>query len=143
MFCSLGTTGHGHGSAAAVVLGLSGERPVYTPDLDPQARRPVMVWLHGGGFTSGGGVGPAFDGSNLATVGYLDDEFADSANAGQLDIIAAIRWVQNNIAVFGGDPGNVTPFGQSGGGSKVVTLMAMPGARGLFHKAICMSGPRG
>jgi para-nitrobenzyl esterase len=123
-----------------VVVNLSaGEVALQQPMPSRGARSPA------GGFTSGGGGGPAFDGSNLATLGdvvvvtvnhrlnifgflnlgYLDDEFADSANAGQLDIIAALRWVQNNISVFGGDPGNVTPFGQSGGGSKVVTLMAM------------------
>lgn len=123
--------------------------------------RPVMVWLHGGAFIAGSGHDlPAFDGHNLAdlhdvvvvtlnhrlnALGFLDlsavdPDFADSGNAGMLDIVAALTWVRDNIAAFGGDPGNVTIFGQSGGGRKVAALMAMPAARGLFHRAIVQSG---
>jgi para-nitrobenzyl esterase len=133
---------------------------VYTPDLNPNARRPVMLYIHGGGFRSGGGGGPALDGSSLAkfgdvvvvtvnhrlnvfgylNLGFLDPDFADAANAGQLDLIAALGWVKRNIQAFGGDPGRVLLFGQSGGGSKIATLMVMPGAQGLFHRAVNMSG---
>ncbi|WP_206663441.1 carboxylesterase/lipase family protein [Aurantiacibacter suaedae] len=131
---------------------------VWTSTLDANARRPVMVWLHGGGFVSGSASTAVHDGRNLArdaevvvvslnhrlnVLGFthLDDpEFADSGNAGMLDITLALRWVQENIARFGGDPDNVTVFGYSGGGQKVSTLLAMPGARGLFHKAIVQSG---
>ena len=133
---------------------------LWTPDPDGK-RRPVMVWLHGGGFTAGSGQElPAYDGENLARkgdlvlvsvnhrlgpLGFLDmsaagPQFAQSANAGMLDLVAALQWVRDNIAAFGGDPGNVTIFGQSGGGSKVTTLMGMPSAAGLFHKAIVQSG---
>jgi para-nitrobenzyl esterase len=133
---------------------------VYTPDLNPKARLPVMFYLHGGGFSGGGGGGAGLDGSNLAkfgdvvvvtvnhrlnafgftNLGYLDRQFADSANAGQLDLIAALTWVKHNIHSFGGDPNCVTLFGQSGGGSKITTLMVMPEAKELFHRAINMSG---
>jgi len=133
---------------------------VYTPGLDNR-RRPVMVWLHGGGFSSGSGNWLLYDGTNLArkedvvVVGvnhrlnlfgflYLADlggeKWANASNAGVLDIVAALEWVKNNIAAFGGDPGNVTIFGQSGGGGKATTLMAMPSAKGLFHRAIAQSG---
>jgi para-nitrobenzyl esterase len=122
---------------------------------------PVMVWLHGGGFTAGSGQElPAYDGENLARTGDVvlvsvnhrlgplgflnlsayDPEFADSANVGMLDLVLALQWVRDNIANFGGDASNVTIFGQSGGGSKVTTLTAMPQAKGLFHKAIVQSG---
>jgi para-nitrobenzyl esterase len=131
---------------------------VWTPACD-DARRAVMVWLHGGAFISGSGSGRVTSGGMLAhhedvvvvsvnhrlnLLGYLDlgavsDEFADSANAGMLDIIAALRWVRDNIAAFGGDPGRVTIFGESGGGLKVATLMAMPHAQGLFHRAVIES----
>jgi para-nitrobenzyl esterase len=133
---------------------------VYTPDLNSAARRPVMFYIHGGGYRSGGSGGPALEGGPLAKfgdvvvvtlnhrlnvlgylhLGHLDPAFADSANAGQLDILAALNWVKTNIGAFGGDPGRVTVFGQSGGGSKITALMVMPGARGLFHRAINMSG---
>ncbi len=120
-----------------------------------------MVWLHGGGFTSGSGSYTIYDGANLArnrdvvTVtlnhrlnsfgfAYLSDiggaKFADASNAGMLDIVAALQWVRDNIAAFGGDPANVTIFGQSGGAGKVSTLLAMPPAKGLFHRAIIQSG---
>lgn len=136
---------------------------VFTPGLDA-ARRPVMVYIHGGGYFTGGGGGAVLDGSNLARFGdvvvvtinhrlnafgytnlnHLDEErFGDAANAGHLDIIAALKWVSRNIAAFGGDPGSVTLFGQSGGGSKIMVLMGMPEAKGLFHRAINMSGSTG
>ncbi|QHL91586.1 carboxylesterase family protein [Sphingomonas changnyeongensis] len=117
---------------------------------------PVMVYIHGGGYATGSVADPLNDGAALAAQGvvvvtvnhrlnalgylYLPERAPDSGNAGQLDLIAALTWVQRNIAVFGGDPGNVTLFGQSGGGAKIATLMAMPAAKGLFHKAITMSG---
>ncbi len=133
---------------------------VYTPGVNAEARRPVMVWLHGGGFVTGSG-GAAYDGSNLArrgdvvvvsinhrlgSPGYLhlgdiDPAFAASGNAGMLDIVLALEWVRDNVGAFGGDAGNVTIFGESGGGRKVATLMAMPAAKGLFHRAVIESGP--
>ncbi len=134
---------------------------VWTPGLRDQRKRPVMVWLHGGGFSAGSGSRNVFEGTRLCQRGdvvvvtlnhrlnvfgflYLGRlggaEYAESGNAGMLDLVAALRWVHDNIAVFGGDPGNVTIFGQSGGAAKVSTLMAMPQARGLFHKAIVQSG---
>ena len=132
---------------------------VWTPGLD-NAKRPVMVWLHGGGFSAGSATElPSYDGENLAhrgavlvsvthrlnVFGYLNlaaygERYATSGNAGMLDIVAALEWVRDNIAQFGGDPGRVTIFGQSGGGGKVTTLMAMPSAKGLFHRAIVESG---
>lgn len=120
-------------------------------------RRPVMVYFHGGAYSNGSVADPLNDGAKLAARGdvvvvtvnhrlnvfgylYLPDRFPSSGNNGQLDLIYALQWVQRNIAAFGGDPGNVTVFGQSGGGAKIATLMAMPEAKGLFHKAITMSG---
>ncbi len=134
---------------------------VYTPDASRARKRPVMVWLHGGGFALGSGGNPGYDGRALCRrgdvvvvilnhrlnalgylyLGALHDDFGDSGNVGQLDIVLALQWVRDNIAFFGGDPANVTIFGESGGGSKVGTLLAMPLARGLFHKAIVQSGP--
>jgi para-nitrobenzyl esterase len=134
---------------------------VYTPQASPLGKRPVMVWMHGGGFAIGSAGDPQYDGSALCRrgdvvvvtlnhrlnalgylyLGALHDDFADSGNVGQLDIVLALQWVKENIAAFGGDAGNVTIFGQSGGGSKVSALMAMPPAGGLFHKAIIQSGP--
>jgi para-nitrobenzyl esterase len=134
---------------------------VWSPNAGSQTTRlPVMVWIHGGGFEneSGGSVG--YDQYNVAklgnvvavslnhrlnTFGYLylgdkDERFATSGNVGQLDLVAALQWVRDNISNFGGDPGNVTIYGESGGGAKVSTLIAMPAARGLFHKAIVQSG---
>jgi para-nitrobenzyl esterase len=134
---------------------------VWTPSATPGHKRPVMVWLHGGGFTSGSGGFKIYDGANLAgkhdvvvvTVNhrlnafgylYLADlggaKYANSSNVGMLDIVAALEWVRDNISNFGGDPANVTIFGQSGGGAKVCTLLAMPSAQGLFHRAIVESG---
>ncbi|MEO5925328.1 MAG: carboxylesterase family protein [Bryobacteraceae bacterium] len=117
-------------------------------------KRPVMVWLHGGGFTSGNGSYTIYDGTNLArrqdvvmvTINHRLNTFGfsyfegQSANVGMLDTIAALEWVRDNISRFGGDPSNVTIFGQSGGAGKVSTLLAMPGAKGLFHRAIIQSG---
>jgi para-nitrobenzyl esterase len=134
---------------------------VFTPGLKDGRKRPVMVWLHGGGFSSGSGSGRILDGTRLAqthdvvvvTINhrlnvfgytYLGDamgsEFALSSSAGLLDIVASLEWVRDNIGGFGGDPDLVTIFGQSGGGRKVATLMSMPGAKGLFHRAIIESG---
>jgi len=133
---------------------------VYTPDLRRTARRPVMFYIHGGGFRSGNGDDPVLDGSSLARfgdvvvvtinhrlnvlgfagLGEIAPEFGDAANAGQLDVIAALKWVKRNIESFGGDPHRVMVFGVSGGGSAVETLLVMPEARGLFHRAINMSG---
>ncbi|WP_285711494.1 carboxylesterase/lipase family protein [Erythrobacter oryzae] len=118
---------------------------------------PVMVYFHGGAYSAGSVADPLNNGSALAARGkvvvvtvnhrlnalgylYMPERFPDSGNVGQLDLICALEWVQRSIAAFGGDPGNVTLFGQSGGGAKIATLMAMPAARGLFHKAITMSG---
>lgn len=137
---------------------------VWTPALDKQ-KRPVVVWLHGGGFTNGNGIEQdGYHGENLARfgnvvfcslnhrlgpLGYTDLKAADgrdagryaaSGNVGNLDMVAALEWVKNNIANFGGDPNNVTIIGQSGGGAKVTTLMNMPSAKGLFHKAVALSG---
>ena len=133
---------------------------VWTPSLGAGHKRPVMVWLHGGGYSTGSGGFTIYDGANLArkhdvvtvTVNhrlnvfgflYLADlggeKYAHASNAGMLDIVAALEWVRDNITAFGGDPGNVTIFGQSGGGGKVSTLMAMPSAKGLFHRAIVES----
>ncbi len=134
---------------------------VWTPGIRDNRKRPVMVWLHGGGFAAGSGHDlPAFDGENLARrgdvvvvtlnhrlnlLGYLDlsaygEKYAKSGNVGMLDIVAALQWVRDNIAEFGGDPQRVLIFGQSGGGAKVSTLMGMPVAEGLFHRAIVESG---
>jgi para-nitrobenzyl esterase len=127
------------------------------------ADRPVMLSIHGGAHTVGSGAMPVFDGAWLAehrdvvvvtvnhrlgALGYLylaemlGEEYASSGNVGNLDLVCALEWVRDNIAAFGGDPGNVTIFGESGGGAKVCTLMAMPAASGLFHRAIVQSGPK-
>jgi para-nitrobenzyl esterase len=134
---------------------------VFTPGLG-SGNRPVMVWLHGGGFSGGSGNWLLYEGTNLARkedvvvvsvthrlnlFGFLyladlggGEKWANASNVGMQDIVAALGWIKENIAAFGGNPGNVTVFGQSGGGSKVTTLMAMPSAKGLFHRAIAMSG---
>src|SRR5678816_2905550 len=134
---------------------------VFTPALG-SGNRPVMVWLHGGGFSGGSGNWLLYEGTNLARkedvvmvsvthrlnlFGFLyladlggGEKWANASNAGMQDIVAALAWIKENIAAFGGNPNNVTVFGQSGGGSKVTTLMAMPSAKGLFHRAIAMSG---
>jgi para-nitrobenzyl esterase len=134
---------------------------VWTPAVNDNRKRPVMVWCHGGGFSTGSGSSPITDGEALARRGdavvvtlnhrlnvmgftFLEDaggaEFAGSGDAGMLDIVHALKWVRDNIGRFGGDAGNVTVFGQSGGGRKVATLLAMPSAKGLFHRAIIESG---
>jgi para-nitrobenzyl esterase len=133
---------------------------VWTPGCD-DARRPVMVWLHGGGFEAGTGSMRLYDGANVARRGdvvvvtinhrlnvfghlhladLLGEDFAGSANAGFLDVVAALRWVRTNIAGFGGDADNVTIYGQSGGGRKVSIACATPVASGLFHRGIIQSG---
>ena len=134
---------------------------VWTRGLNDGGRRPVMVWYHGGGFSYGSSNTPRLDGTNLAAlydvvvvtvnqrlniIGHLHladmggAAYAQSGNAGTLDMVASLQWVRDNIERFGGDPRNVTIFGQSGGGGKVSTLLATPAARGLFHRAIVMSG---
>ena len=133
---------------------------VWTPALADGGKRPVMVWFHGGGFSSGSGASRGYDGVRLArrgdvvvvtvnhrlnVFGYLDlahygDEFRDSSVAGVLDMVQALEWVRDNIESFGGDPDTVMIFGESGGGSKVATLMATEAARGLFHRAVAQSG---
>jgi para-nitrobenzyl esterase len=134
---------------------------VWTPGLD-NGKRPVLVWLHGGGFAVGSGSLPTYHGGRLAARGdavvvtinhrlnvfghlYLGEiggeAFAQSANVGMLDILAALHWVRDNIAGLGGNPANVTIFGESGGAGKVSVMCAMPAAKGLFHKAIMQSGP--
>jgi para-nitrobenzyl esterase len=133
---------------------------IWTPGPGP-GKRPVMVWFHGGGYSAGSANWAMYNGGNLAArqdvvvvtvnhrlnvFGYLylagfgGEKYARSGNVGMLDIVASLEWVRDNIAAFGGDPGNVTIFGQSGGGGKVSTLLAMPPAEGLFHRAIAMSG---
>lgn len=137
---------------------------VWTPSLSNGRRRPVMVWLHGGGFSNGSSIESyAYDGENLSrtgdvvvisvnhrlnVMGHLDlsaygKQYANSANSGVMDLVAALQWVRANAAAFGGDPDNVTIFGESGGGAKVLTLMGTPAAKGLFHKGIVQSGAVG
>jgi para-nitrobenzyl esterase len=135
---------------------------VLTHAINDGKKRPVMVWLHGGGFVNGNAVEQdGYNGENLARkgdivfvsvnhrlgalgftnlAGVAGDKFAESGNAGMLDIVAALEWVRDNITNFGGDPGNVTIMGQSGGGAKVTTITAMPAAKGLYHKAVVLSG---
>ena len=135
---------------------------IWTRRLNDGAKRPVMVWLHGGGFSTGSGSSVMYDGANLARRGdvvvitinhrlnvfgflHLEDlageVYGGSGNAGLLDVVHALSWVKENITNFGGDADNVTIFGESGGGRKVATLLAMPQAKGLFHRAIIESGP--
>jgi para-nitrobenzyl esterase len=152
-------------------LGVSGESSpgegedclvlnVWTPAVNDGHKRPVMFWLHGGGFNSGSGSSPGNDGTNLALRGNVvvvtinhrlnvlgfanfsefSSDFAASGDVGMLDIVHALKWVSANIAQFGGDPNTVMIFGQSGGGRKVETLLAMPSAKGLFHRATIESG---
>ncbi|PYQ76265.1 MAG: carboxylesterase/lipase family protein [Acidobacteria bacterium] len=134
---------------------------LWTPGATRVDKRPVMVWLHGGGYSAGSPNMIPYDGANLArkhdvvVVGlthrlnvfgfaYLaelgGEKYADASNAGMKDIIAGLEWIRDNVASFGGDPGNVTIFGQSGGAGKVSTLLGMPAAQGLFHRAIAQSG---
>ena len=134
---------------------------IWTKGINDGKKRPVLLWLHGGGFVEGCGQDhPGYHGHNLAdkgdvvvvsinhrlnTLGYTDlskygEKYRYSGNVGNLDIIAALQWVHDNIQNFGGDPQNVTVFGQSGGGAKVSSMLCMPKAQGLFHKAMIMSG---
>jgi para-nitrobenzyl esterase len=135
---------------------------VLTPAVNDGKKRPVMFWIHGGGFSSGNGIEQdGYGGENFARLGNVvfcsinhrlgplgfcnlagvgGGKFAASGNVGMMDIVAALEWVRDNIANFGGDPGNVTIMGQSGGGAKVCNLTAMPSAKGLFHKAVVLSG---
>nr|WP_300998400.1 carboxylesterase family protein [Hyphomonas sp.] len=134
---------------------------VWTPEARAGGNRPVMLYIHGGAYNSGSGSDALYDGARLAArgdvvvitinhrlnaFGYLSlgqlmpDAYPDSGNAGQWDIILALDWVKENVASFGGDPGRVMLFGQSGGGAKIATLMAAPAARGLFHSVATMSG---
>lgn len=134
---------------------------IWTPSINDGKKRPVMVWLHGGGFSTGSSIeSPAYDGENLSkkgdivvvsvnhrlnSLGHLDlssygEKYKYSANVGMTDIIASLEWIRDNIEQFGGDPNNVTVFGESGGGAKVLALMTSPYAKGLFHKGIVESG---
>lgn len=133
---------------------------IWTPAPKAGARRPVMVYVHGGAFAFGSGSDPEIEGSALASagdvvvvtlnhrlnafgylyLGGLDPRFPDSGNAGQMDIVLALRWLRANVAAFGGDPDQLTLFGQSGGGGKITTLMAAPSAAGLFRRVATMSG---
>lgn len=134
---------------------------IWTQSIDKEAKKPVIVFFHGGGFTNGSSIeSTAYDGKNLSdygdvvvvtvnhrlnVLGFLDltaygGDFADSSNLGVKDMVASLQWIKNNIADFGGDPDNVTIFGQSGGGCKVNTLMRTPAAEGLFQQAACISG---
>jgi para-nitrobenzyl esterase len=135
---------------------------VWTRGLGDGGKRPVLVWLHGGGFTTGSGSSLIYDGVNLCrrgdvvvvtvnhrlgSLGYLHlgdllgERYAASGNAGMLDLVRALEWVRDHVDRFGGDAGRVTIFGESGGGRKVSTLLGMPAAKGLFHRAIIQSGP--
>lgn len=129
---------------------------VMAPRAKASRPRPVIVYIHGGAYSTGSGSSPLYDGSRLcrrgdvvvvtinhrlSVFGYLQlPAFPDSGNAGMLDLVLGLRWVRDNIAAFGGDPGCVTVMGQSGGGAKIATMMAMPAAAGLFHRAVTMSG---
>lgn len=134
---------------------------VWTPALRDGGKRPVLVYIHGGAYSTGSGSDPLYDGTRLClrgdvvvvtlnhrlnAFGYLHLKdllgagYAASGNVGQLDLVQALQWIREHAAEFGGDAGNVTLFGQSGGGAKIATLMAMPAARGLFHRAWTMSG---
>nr|5A2G_A Chain A, CARBOXYLIC ESTER HYDROLASE [Hungatella hathewayi DSM 13479]5A2G_B Chain B, CARBOXYLIC ESTER HYDROLASE [Hungatella hathewayi DSM 13479]5A2G_C Chain C, CARBOXYLIC ESTER HYDROLASE [Hungatella hathewayi DSM 13479]5A2G_D Chain D, CARBOXYLIC ESTER HYDROLASE [Hungatella hathewayi DSM 13479] len=137
---------------------------IWSQSLDRSAKKPVMFWIHGGAFSMGSSIEQkAYNGENMSRygdvvvvtvnhrlniLGYLDlspygERYAGSANAGQADLVAALKWVRDNIEAFGGDPDNVTIFGQSGGGMKVSGLMQTPEADGLFHRAMIMSGVAG
>ena len=158
------------GIADAIAFGAASHQPGSEPNQSedclflnvtaPRAKaahpRPVIVYIHGGAYSSGSGSSPLYDGSalcrqgdvvvvtlnhRLSLFGYLYlPGFPDSGNAGMLDLVLALRWVRDNITAFGGDPGCVTLLGQSGGGAKIATLMAIPAAAGLFHRAATMSG---
>ncbi|HYM35647.1 MAG TPA: carboxylesterase family protein [Steroidobacteraceae bacterium] len=159
-------------AASAVFIGELSDKPegedclvlnIWTRGLKDNGKRPVMFWIHGGGFQSGSGSSPGYDGTNLCKRGdvvvvtinhrlnvmgftYWGDiggeQFANTGNVGMLDIVQALKWVRDNIENFGGDPHRVMIFGESGGGRKVGTLLAMPDAKGLFHRAVIESGPQ-
>jgi len=159
-------------SATAGLIGELSDKPesedclvlnVWSRGLKDKGNRPVMFWIHGGGFQSGSGSSQGYDGTNLCKRGdvvvvtinhrlnvmgftYWGDiggaEFANTGNVGMLDIVHALKWVRDNIENFGGDPNRVMIFGESGGGRKVGTLLAMPDAKGLFHRAVIESGPQ-
>lgn len=154
-FSILGPTNRGDFSEDCLYLN------VWTRGVGDGRKRPVMVWFHGGGFDQGTGGSIGYDGAGLAqhqdvvvvtvnhrlnALGYLylaevgGPDFVNSANVGQQDLVAALQWVRDHISAFGGDPNKVLIFGQSGGGAKVSTLLAMPSARGLFQRAIIQSG---
>lgn len=158
-------------AASSALIGELSDKPegedclvlnVWTRGLRDNAKRPVMFWIHGGGFQSGSGSSQGYDGTNLCQRGdvvvvtinhrlnvmgftYWGDlggeQFAETGNVGMLDIVHALKWVRDNIENFGGDPNRVMIFGESGGGRKVGTLLAMPSAKGLFHRAVIESGP--
>ena len=152
-----------HRGSAVVVPGEDCLRVnVWTPETNGSRKRPVMVYMHEEGSLAAAITIFSYEGESLArnhdvvvvthnhrlnVYGYLNlaaiggEEFAMSANVGMLDIVAVLEWVRANIVTFGGDPDGVTIFGQSGGGGKVLALMAMPAAKGLFHRAIVQSGP--
>ncbi len=132
---------------------------VWTPDVSPADPLPVMVWIHGGGFEMGSGSSPLYDGTPFARngvvlvtlnyrlgafgfceLGHLDPDYAGSGNVGLLDQVAALEWVRDHIAAFGGDPAQVTVFGESAGAMSIAALLAMPRAKGLFHRAVLQSG---
>ncbi|MBZ5642812.1 MAG: carboxylesterase/lipase family protein [Acidobacteriia bacterium] len=134
---------------------------VWAPGLGGAGKRPVIVYVHGGGYVTGSGGFLLYDGANLARTqdvvvitlnhrlnvfGYLylaelgGEKFAHASNVGMLDLVLALEWVRDNVSAFGGDPANVTLFGQSGGAAKISALMAMPAAKGFFHRAIIESG---
>lgn len=135
---------------------------IWTPAIGDGKKRPVMVWLHGGGYTNGNGIEQdGYSGENitrrgdivfcsvnhrLGPIGFTNlagvggEKYAKSGNVGMLDIVAALEWIKDNIVNFGGDPGNITIMGQSGGGAKVCTVLAMPSAKGLVHKGVALSG---
>ncbi|MFZ2339385.1 MAG: carboxylesterase family protein [Bacteroidales bacterium] len=135
---------------------------IWTPSITDNAKRPVLVWLHGGGYTNGNGIEQdGYMGENLSRkgdivfvsinhrlgpIGFTDlsgvggEKYASSGNVGALDMVASLEWVNRNISNFGGDPGNVTIIGQSGGGAKVCVVMNMPQAAGLVHKGVPLSG---
>jgi para-nitrobenzyl esterase len=159
-------------SSTASLIGELSDKPegedclvlnVWTRGFKDKGKRPVMFWIHGGGFQSGSGSSPGYDGTNLCKRGdvvvvtinhrlnvmgftYWGDiggqEFSNTGNVGMLDIVQALKWVRDNIENFGGDPNRVMIFGESGGGRKVGTLLAMPDAKGLFHRAVIESGPQ-
>lgn len=153
-------SGLGEGGAQDGTDNNSQNLNIWTPGVNDGGKRPVMVWLHGGGFSTGSANEEGYDGENISrsgdvvvvsvnhrlnAFGFLDlsaygEKYKDSANVGIRDIVDSLEWIQENIKSFGGDPDNVTVFGQSGGGAKVLALMTTPYAKGLFDKGIVQSG---